>query len=163
MEGASQSAVGPYRHTQIGYATLIGTGAALITQIGNATRDLRKHRRRAWISVPMAFVMVGILALFSSLRVEVDGERVTASFAGGLLPRHVALAEIKDAKVVTIPWRYGWGIRRTPRGWLYNVWGRRAVELTLAEERTFTIGSDQPEALLAAIDAARGQAEPAAA
>jgi hypothetical protein len=147
-----------YRHTQVGYATMIGMGIGLLTQIGNAARDMRRHRRRAWISVPMAFVTAGLMAVFSSLRVEVDAARVTASFAGGLLPRRIDLADIGTTKVVTIPWYYGWGMRRTPHGWLYNVSGRRAVEITLAEERTFTIGSDEPETLLAAIDEARAQA-----
>jgi hypothetical protein len=51
----------------------------------------------------------------------------------------------------------------TPRGWLsagsrgtlYNVWGRRAVALHLRGDKSFTVGSDEPEALLAAIEAAR--------
>jgi hypothetical protein len=153
----------PYRHTQVGFATLIGLGMGLLTQIGNAARDVRKHRRRAWVSVPIAVGFVAMLAVFSQLRVEVDTERVTASFAAGLLPRRIDIAEIKGAKVITTPWYAGWGMRRTPHGWLYNVWGRRAVELTLGEEATFTIGSDQAETLLAAIEAARAQATPAAA
>jgi hypothetical protein len=158
------SAVGlPYRHTQVGYATLIGMGAGLITQIGNAARDVRKRRRRAWISVPLAFVFVGLAAAFSSLRVEVDESTVTASFSAGLLSRRIDLAEIEATKVVTVPWHHGWGVRITRHGRLYSVWGRRAVELSLAEGRTFTIGSDEPEALQAAIDEARGHAAAAAA
>ena len=54
-------------------------------------------------------------------------------------------------------------MRRTRHGWLYNVWGRRAVELKLTDGSTFTIGSDQPEALLTAIEQARAQRAPAAA
>jgi hypothetical protein len=103
------------------------------------------------------------MAIFSSLKVVVDEATVAASFTGGLLPRRIRPEEIAAAQVVTIPWHSGWGMRRTRRGWQYNVGGRRAVELGLTDGSTFTIGSDQPEALLAAIEQARARWAPAAA
>jgi len=54
-----------------------------------------------------------------------------------------------------VPWLAGWGIRLTPQGWLYNAWGRDAVQLSFAEGRRFTIGTNEPETLLAAIERAR--------
>jgi hypothetical protein len=46
---------------------------------------------------------------------------------------------------------------------MYNVSGRRAVRLGLRDARIFTIGSDEPDALLAAIERARALRAPAAA
>jgi len=159
----AQQPVLPYSHTQVGLATLIGLGAGFLTQLGKAVRDVKKHRTGAWISVPVTVGFVVVMALFSTLKVAVDDEAVTASFTGGALSRRIPLGEIESAAVVTIPWHHGWGMRRTRQGWLYSVWGRRAVKLELTDERTFTIGSDEPDALLAAIEQARAQQAPAAA
>jgi hypothetical protein len=60
--------------------------------------------------------------------------------------------------VVRNRWYYGWGIRITPRGWLYNVSGLDAVELALKNGKCVRIGSDEPHALARAIDHARGAA-----
>jgi hypothetical protein len=163
MADEAQQTVLPYRHTQVGLATLIGLGAGFLTQLGKAVRDLRKHRTGVWVSVPLTVGFVCVMAIFSSLKVAVDEATVVASFTGGVLPRRIAVGEIASAKVVSIPWHHGWGMRRTGHGWLYSVWGRRAVKLRLTDESTFTIGSDEPEALLAAIEQARAQRTPAAA
>jgi hypothetical protein len=155
MDHEAQQTAPPYRHTQIGYVTLVGLGFGFATQLGKAIRDVRKHRRWAWVSVPRTVVLGAALGLFSTLRVTVDGQGVTAGFSGGLLSHRVALDEVDAVAVVTVPWYRGWGMRKTAGGRMYNVSGRRAVELTLPEGRTFTIGSDEPEALLAAIEQAR--------
>ena len=162
MDHAELPVTLPYRHTQVGYMTLAGLAAGFLTQLGRAVRDVRKHRRWAWFSVSRAIGFGAALALFSSLRITVDDSEVTVCFTACLLPRRIALAEISAAEVVTVPWYHGWGIRKTAHGWMYNVSGRRAVRLALPDDRTFTIGSDQPEALLAAIDQARTQSAAAA-
>jgi len=153
----AQAPVLPYRHTQVGLATLIGLGAGFLTQLGRAVRDVKKRRLGAWFSVPVTIGFVVVMTLFSSLRVEVDDQAVTASFTGGALPRRIPLSEIGSAAVVTLPWHHGWGMRRTRHGWSYCVWGRQAVKLELTDERAFTIGSDQADTLVAAIEQARGQ------
>jgi hypothetical protein len=89
-EGARQVSL-PYRHTQIGVLTVVGLSAGFLTQLCRAVRDVRRHRRWAWVSVS------------------------------------------------------------------------RAVELGLRDARIFTIGSDEPEVLLAAIERACALRAPAAA
>jgi hypothetical protein len=59
--------------------------------------------------------------------------------------------EIRDARAVRNRWFYGWGIRLTPHGWMFNVSGLDAVELDLPNGRRFRNGTDEPERLLAAI------------
>jgi hypothetical protein len=148
----------PYRHTQVGYATLIGLAAGVVSQLGSFVNDMRARRRRAWLYPPGILLFACLMYAFSSLSVEVRDEEVEVGFTGGLARRRFAIGDIEAVEVTSTPWYYGWGIRRTPNGWLYNVWGRDAVTLTLAGERRFSIGSDEPEALLAAIEAARGRA-----
>ncbi len=49
------------------------------------------------------------------------------------------------------PWYYGWGIRLTPHGWLYNVSGSYAVEIKTKTGKKYRIGTDVPNELEKAI------------
>jgi plasmid stabilization system protein ParE len=51
---------------------------------------------------------------------------------------------------------YGWGIRLTPSGWMFNVSGLDAVELTLRSGKRFRIGTDDPRDVIQALEKARG-------
>ena len=48
-------------------------------------------------------------------------------------------------------WWYGWGIRRIPSGWLWNVSGLDGVEFRLESGKAFSVGIDEPDALVAAV------------
>jgi hypothetical protein len=52
---------------------------------------------------------------------------------------------------VRTPWYYGWGIRLTPYGWLWNVSGTGGVELRFEDGGRFRVGSDEPDRLADAI------------
>jgi hypothetical protein len=101
-------------------------------------------------------VLAFLLALFYSLTVEIREGVLECRFGVGLIGRRIPISEIRDARAVRNRWWYGWGIRLTPRGWLWNVSGLDAVELDLAGERRFRIGTDQPRELAEAIRAAIG-------
>jgi hypothetical protein len=62
--------------------------------------------------------------------------------------------EIEECTIVKNSWWYGWGIRLTPYGWLYNVAGWEAVEVLLKNGKKIRIGTDEPEKLSLAIDRA---------
>jgi hypothetical protein len=77
---------------------------------------------------------------------------LTCFFGPGMIRKRIALADIREAQAVHNPWIAGWGIRWMPsRYWLWNVSGRDAVELTLANGNKFRIGTDEPEKLVEAI------------
>ena len=149
----------PYRHVQVGYGTILALGTGFVTQTGKLVRDLRRRRGRLWLQVSLTLSFAALMALLASLRVEVDESHVAAGFTGGLLARRIPLERIESARVRRLPWYAGWGIRRVGDGWAYTVWGRDAVELGLVGGGVFVIGTDQPEALLAAVEEARGLAE----
>jgi hypothetical protein len=144
-----------YRHRQIGYLTLVGLVGGGLSQLGAAARDHRSGRKRVWSYLPGSLVFLSSMAIFSSLTTEVTDDSVCAWFTGGLFRRHVPLADITEAVVVTLPWYAGWGLRFWGGGVLYCVSGRRAVRLSVAGSRSFTIGSDEPELLQMAIEDAR--------
>ena len=145
----------PYRHTQRGYPMVAGMALGTLTQVRALLRDRRAGRPRWWWYVPGWLAFAALMLAFSQLTVVVDETRVTVGFGGGLARRRFELHAIEAASAVKVPWLSGWGIRLTPQGWLYNAWGRDAVQLRFAGGGRFTIGTNEPEALLAAIEVAR--------
>jgi len=103
-------------------------------------------------SIPSLLVALVAIRAFMTLTISVaDGEVVTV-FHWGWPRRRISLADVTSQRVTTHGARYGWGIRFVPGGTLWRVWGRDSVELTLADKgRTFSIGTADPEGLLAAI------------
>jgi hypothetical protein len=150
-----QTAPLQYRHTQIGYPILAGMALGTLTQVRALVGDKRAGRPRWWWHVPGWATFAALMLAFSRLTVQVDETRVSVGFGGGLARRRFELHTIEAARTVKVPRLAGWGIRLTPQGWLYNAWGRGAVQLRFAGGRRFTIGTDEPDALLAAIERAR--------
>ena len=72
-------------------------------------------------------------------------------FRTGFWRKRLARAEVETAAEVGTQCWYGWGIRYTPQGWMYNVSGLKAVKLTKRSGKTILIGTDEPDALLAAL------------
>ena len=89
--------------------------------------------------------------LFSSLTVEVTDDAINWHFGPGFWKKSIPRVEITLAQRVRTKVRYGWGIRRIPKGWLYNVSGLDAVAITRASGKTIMIGTDEPDALVAAL------------
>lgn len=110
-----------------------------------------------WVS-PVAFTLYGVtlvmlilLWLFGSLMVQVSAEELLHYFGPGFWRKTYLLLDITSAKKVRNSWIYGWGIRLTPHGWLYNVSGLDAVEVELRSGRKLRIGTDDPDGLIAAL------------
>jgi hypothetical protein len=63
----------------------------------------------------------------------------------------VAVADIRRAAAIRTSPLWGWGLRLTPRGWLWNVSGLDAVEFEMTNGSRFAVGTDEPRALIAAL------------
>ena len=100
----------------------------------------------------IAIVLVGLL--FGWLTVHIDNRRLLIKMGIGLIRRAIPLSSIRAFAPVTNRWYYGWGVRLTPYGMLYNVSGLRAVEILFESGRRVRIGTDEPEALVRALSAA---------
>jgi hypothetical protein len=103
--------------------------------------------------VVVAFlVFVGVIMFaFNKMHVTVDDDEVYVRFRWGWPERRYALGEVHRIDVVRNKWWYGFGIRLTPHGWMYNVWGLDAVQLNFHDGKAFRIGSDEPARLAAAL------------
>ena len=137
-----------YRHTQFG-TTIVAT---LLTGIAVAAVIFSANDRH-----PLAMLAIVIMTictfLFYSLTVEIKGGIIRCRFGCGLIGKKFVLAEIVETQTVINKWYYGWGIRRTPHGWLFNVSGVQAVEISLRSGRKYRIGTDEPNRLADAIRA----------
>lgn len=92
-----------------------------------------------------------IIGVFSSLTVVIRNDVIRIHFGPGLIWKTFRLKDIESCAVVRNKWWWGWGIRKIPRGWLYNVAGLDAVELTMRTGRVYRIGTDLPHELHRAI------------
>jgi len=96
-------------------------------------------------------IFVVLMLLFYKLTVSVSHQVVTVRFGIGIIKKSFELSEIKSISKIKYSAVYGYGIRRTRKGWLYNVSGKKAVELIMKNDKVFWIGTDDPDGLERAI------------
>jgi hypothetical protein len=135
-----------YRHTQVGYL-IITVMAVVMVLIGVVLANIGING----IAIGVLVVIVVALVLFSSLTVVIREDEVEVRFGPGLISKRFRLNEIESCQVVRNHWYYGWGIRLTSHGVLYNVSGFDAVEIKLRTGKKFRIGTDVPQELEGAI------------
>jgi len=140
-----------YHHVQFGTTIVVTLGLFLgfLTGVSSVV---------GWVPGGLAVAGILIVAglLFYQLEVQVADGELRLRFGVGLVRRRFALADIRAAQAVRNRWLHGWGIHRLARGWIYNVNGWEAVEIELADGSAHRIGTDEPGALLAALERARG-------
>ena len=135
-----------YQHTQIGYVLISVLAVSMIMIM-----YLSILYGFSWVSLLVLVALAICLALFHSLTITVDGEMLEMKFGVGFIRKKFLLRDVLAAKAVKNPWYYGWGIRLTPHGWLYNVSVLHAVEIELKNGKKYRIGTDVPENLEKAI------------
>jgi hypothetical protein len=104
-----------------------------------------------WFLLP-AVALAAISWVFSSLTVEVSRDELVWFFGPGVWRKTISRSDIESAIHVRNKWWWGWGIHLTPRGWLYNVSGLDAVEVSLRNGTMLRIGSDQVGQLVDALN-----------
>ena len=138
-----------YKHTQIGYFLLIVYSIAVLF-VGHLN-IMTNFNPFALASLIIVLIALGI---FTRLTVTVDDQMIKVQFGLRIIRKAFRLNEIEAYRVVKNPWYYGWGIRFTPRGWLFNVSGFSAIELQMKNGKTYRIGTDDSDNLAAALDEA---------
>ena len=105
-----------------------------------------------WAASFALLVLVGAIAwLFSSLTVDICETDLKWFFGPGFWRKTIARADIVGAERARLKWWYGWGIRFTPQGWLYNVHGLDAVAVEQRNGKRILIGTDEPDAVVTAL------------
>jgi hypothetical protein len=99
--------------------------------------------------VPFALV----LANFGVLTVRVGGDELAWRFGPGPVGRRIPLRRVRSVEERRTPWYWGWGIRWTPRGWLWRAHGLDAVWLELDDGKWVGVGTQDPGGLSGALRA----------
>ncbi len=144
-----------YERRQVGWLMIPLVALGLIAALGSVMavgQDIP-----LWVFPVIGVIPLVVLVLFSSLRVRVTSRDVHWAFGPGWPKWRLALDEIESVEPVRYPWWYGYGIRLTPEGWLYNVWGRWAVRIRTTSGRIVRVGTDDPDGLAAAVQRARAR------
>jgi len=133
--------VKPYKHIQENpihkvFIALNGIGLILLLVLVEA-RTLRS----LIVVIVLMVISPVIWRIFGKLTTTVDEDEVVASFGWGWPRRRVERSRVISATAVRNSAIYGWGIRRYPGGWLWNVWGLDAVELQLRPDSECAPGS----------------------
>jgi hypothetical protein len=135
-----------YHHTQVGKVMVVALTAVLAVLLWAGARDGWPPGAIAVLAVVSACVI-----LFTTLTVRVGDGVIQVRFGPGLPRRTIALARIAGVRAIKSSWFAGYGIHWVGKGWLYNVSGRDAVELTLENGRILLVGTDEPEELVRAL------------
>ena len=131
-----------YQHTQIGYLIITALAIALLFIV-----YLMTVYGFNWIAFAVLIVLGACLVLFATLTVVIEEDVLEIRFGPGVIRKKFPLKDIESCQIVKNPWHYGWGIRLTPHGWLYNVSGSCAVEIKMKTGKEYRIGTDVPNDL----------------
>ena len=142
-------ATNEYQHTQIGYGLAAAYTAVLLlfAYLSLATNF------NPFLLAGLVMMLI-VLASLPVLTVTIGDAALKIQFGLGVIRKRFLLAEIQAYQVVKNRWYYGWGIKYTPHGWLFNVAGFSAIELEMTSGKTYRIGTDDPEGLGTALERA---------
>jgi hypothetical protein len=100
------------------------------------------------------FIIFGILSIvmlisiltFYQLVIEIDRVHISFKLGIGLFSRQYKIDNLNNCKSVTNSVFNGIGIRMISDGWLYNVTGTKAIELTFKDsKKIIRIGTNKPD------------------
>lgn len=144
-----------YRHTQYGalmFIVFLITGV-LIAVV--AVAIIAEGRTLAAVIMILGYLLG--LGMFYSSTIEISEEKLKFWFGIGIVRKTFVLSEIQSSKEVDIPWYYFWGVKSIPGGWLWSIAPGTGVEIVLKNGSLVLLGTNQPEKLKQAVDAARQQ------
>ncbi|MCH2142912.1 MAG: hypothetical protein MK077_07960 [Phycisphaerales bacterium] len=135
-----------YKHRQVGYLIRIVFIISTLILLTNIffTRQLAPPFVE-YLMYGSILILLMCGWIFGSLTVTVDEDEIKHWFGPGFWRKTYQMSNVVSAKPVVNKWWWGWGIRLTPHGWLYNVSGLDAVELELASGKRVRVGTDEPE------------------
>ena len=145
-----------YHHTQIGYTSLAVMLALVIAAALGTFAGLPA------LSSTIVFSLIAIPCILISmfmygLTITIDDEHLSWHFGLNSFRKKVSLSDIKGVEVVENTDVFGYGVRYTKRGTLYNVSGKRAVAVRLKtpwkKDKEILLGTDRPEELQLALKA----------
>jgi len=139
-----------YESKSVGHWIYVLAGLFAIGGVGIAVMQELEEGQGVFIGLAI-LVFSLILVSFATLTVRVTQREIAWSFGGGVIGRRIKLERVRGVEAKRSAWYWGWGIRWTPRGWLWRSYGLDAVWLELENGRRVGIGTQDPEGLERAI------------
>ncbi|HPN36328.1 MAG TPA: hypothetical protein PK843_17620 [bacterium] len=136
-----------YRNSQTGYLIISLLVIGIIATLASTTLETI-----GLVHYMALLLLIMALVMFYKLTVVVERGVIVCSFGQGVFSKTIRVREIAGCRVIRVPWHYGWGIRLTPAGWMYNIAGTEVVEITYKSGKKFLIGSNEAESLREAIE-----------
>lgn len=150
-----------YEHTQAGWPIRVALLAAAMIFVGSTMLagpgEVGTAETLTLLGAAAALV-VGWL--WSSLTVRVADGALRLQFGLGVPRRTIRLSDIDSLEVARTRFWDGWGVRRTRRGWLYNVSGYDALLVRRKDGSALLVGTDEPRKLKAALERALSAGSP---
>jgi hypothetical protein len=148
----------PYMHRQR-VARWVDLLLALVTAMEIGVGFAVRGRPGDWVPWSVAVIVVAVWWMVSSLLTRVDASGVAWSFTWGWPGGRIPLDRIARAEQATLNLLElgSAGLHWTIwHGWLWNVGGVGAVEIFTTDGKRVTLGTDDPQGLLQAIERFRG-------
>ena len=86
-------------------------------------------------------ITLPLILMFTRMTVLCDNDTLKIRFLLGLFSKKFLLKDIASYTIVRNRWYYGWGIRKIPGGWLYNMSGLDAIEFLMKDGKMYRIGT----------------------
>lgn len=88
-----------------------------------------------------------ILLLFYKMTISVDNQKVKFKFGIGIIRGKYLFSDIESVRALEyVPWGWGIRIRFAAKAFLFNVSGKKAVELKLKDKKwKVWLGTDSPD------------------
>lgn len=133
-------------YSQTGYFLIAAMIAGFLILIASFFFAETENPYEQWFFLLAALLMVVPLMLFYKLTIDIDDIKITMFFGSGLIKKEYLISEIKSCIPVKNSIFYGYGIRKIPHGWLYNVQGIKGIELTFKNRnQKIRIGCKEPD------------------
>ncbi|HTA39790.1 MAG TPA: hypothetical protein VK760_11975 [Candidatus Acidoferrales bacterium] len=139
-----------YRHEQVGriYIALLGFLAVVCIVVAITTHSTS-------LALMLGAILVLVCISFARLSIEVDRSGLRWGMTFGIPGGYIPMEEIVSVDIVPVAFWYGIGIHLTLRGWVWNVALGRGVQIHRCGGMPIVLGTDEPEALVAAIGRGR--------
>ena len=134
------------KYTQFGTLSVIVMAPflifSLIMIISSGFKDLTQFGVLSFVAI----IMLICLLTFYKSTIYIDDTYIYFKLGIGIVAKKYLISDIQSCKSVRNNPLFGIGIRKIPKGWLYNVSGLRAIELTFKNKKSIVrIGTNQPD------------------
>jgi len=134
------------KYTQFGTFSVIALGSCLIFCIVIMIITGFSDLAPVGIMGSVVLTLFICLLIFYKLTITIDDTYIRFTLGTGLVAKKYLISDIQSCKSVSNNLIYGVGIRKIPRGWLYNVTGLKAIEIKFKNSKSvIRIGTNHPD------------------